>query len=155
MNRQLFRQRKAPNRKRHGITPEERLHLDVAAFLQIGLRPPAWWSTIGHGSKIGIRERGMLKAKGLKPGVPDILVFRPIPGGTFVLGLELKAKGNTTSEDQASTHAHLLVAGASVRVVRSVEDVALVLRLAGFEVTAAVMSGGGFVVTVPAARAAA
>jgi len=143
-----------PNR-RQGLTPEERLHLDVAAFLQVGLRLPAWWSTIGHGSRIGGRERAMLKRKGLKPGIPDILVFRPIPGGTFVLGLELKAGRNTTSEDQASTHAHLVVAGASVRVVRSVEDAATALRGAGFEVTAAIMSGGGFVVTAPLQREAA
>lgn len=132
---------------RRGIQPEERLHLDVAAFLQVALRLPAWWSTIAHGSRIGIRERAMLKRKGTKPGVPDIVVIAPKPVGVgmgcIVIGIELKAGAGRRSADQVETHADLTMAGAHVGICRSIDDVIALLERHGIPLHARVMAGGG------------
>lgn len=57
---------------------------------------------IPNGGKRDIRTAAMLKAEGVKPGVPDI--FLPLPrGGCHGLYIELKRrKGGTVSKEQAS-----------------------------------------------------
>lgn len=59
------------------IRPEQALHLSAAHYLRVAITSPAWWSTIGHGSHISRTEAGLLKAKGLRRGLPDIMVFSP------------------------------------------------------------------------------
>lgn len=142
----MFKQRK-PRKPRCGLTPEEKLHLSVAAFLSVALRAPVWWSTIGHGSRIGIRERAMLKAKGLKPGIPDIVILMPQPIGValgcIAIGIELKADHGRASDDQLAAHADLTVAGMRIGVCRSVDQVIELLERHGIPLHARVMGGGG------------
>lgn len=57
---------------------------------------------IPNGGKRDIRTAAMLKAEGVKPGVPDI--FLPVPrGGKHGLYIELKRrKGGTLTKEQAA-----------------------------------------------------
>lgn len=125
--------------------PEHRLHLQVAAFLRVALQLPTFWTTFPAGG--GGRTRGaLLKAAGLKPGVPDILVIHPRPtdGGCIVLGIELKAEHGRRSIDQTATHAVLREAGVHTVVCHTVEQVAAALDACGVPLRATVMAGGGF-----------
>jgi hypothetical protein len=56
---------------------EERLHLAVAQFLNLALKPPTLWSTIHHGARVSVRERFLVKRKGARAGLPDVLVLHP------------------------------------------------------------------------------
>jgi hypothetical protein len=66
-------------RRAMSLGPEERLHIAVAQYLGLALRPPSWWSTIHHGARVSVRERSMVKRKGARAGLPDIMVFHPHP----------------------------------------------------------------------------
>lgn len=132
--------------KRQG--PEAALHRAVADFLAKSLRPPTWWSTFPAGGG-GIVRGAKLKAMGLRAGVPDLLIFHPqfvmgMAAGCIVVGAELKAGKNGTSDEQDETMADLMVAGAHCGVCRSIEDVAALLRRHGVPVHGKVMAGGGY-----------
>lgn len=103
---------------------ENELHVSVANLLDWVLQPPAFWTTFpaGWGKFSGMMAQ-LLKRMGLKPGMPDILVF--YAGGCF--GIELKTGKNTVAPEQKATHAKLGAAGVQVEVCRSVEDVMIVL----------------------------
>jgi hypothetical protein len=59
------------------IREEQALHFNAAQYLRLAIAAPAWWSTIGHGSVTSQAEARALKAKGLRRGMPDIMVFAP------------------------------------------------------------------------------
>ena len=106
--------------------PEDDLHLAVAQFLDLALPKDAAWTTVEHGGKRTKAEAGKLKAKGLKPGWPDIqIVYR----GRLIL-FELKAPGGLLSLAQMGMHEQLTLAGALVYpgVVTRVEQVEGFLR---------------------------
>lgn len=99
---------------------ESALHAQVSAYLRVALRPPWWFSTIGHGGiKLPIRTAVALKARGLRPGMPDILVFGP----RKVIGLELKSAKGRVSDEQRAVHFDMHECGFPVFVCRSVDDV--------------------------------
>jgi hypothetical protein len=128
--------------------PEQALHMHVAAFLRVALRPPTVWTTFPAGG--GGRTRGaILKAMGLKPGFPDLIVIHPMPIGAglgcIVVCPELKAARGARSADQVDTHEALTVANAHVGVCKSIEDVAALLERHGVPVYARVMAGGGII----------
>ena len=111
--------------------PEDDLHVTVAQFLgvekNLALPEDAVWTTIEHGGQRGKREAGRLKAKGLKPGFPDILiVYRGL-----LICIELKAKYRSLSPKQEAMHEHLALAGALPFVAETVEEVELFLRGCG------------------------
>lgn len=127
--------------------PEEILHRAVADFLAKALRPPTWWSTFPAGGG-GVVRGANLKAMGLRAGVPDLLIFHPqfvlgMAAGCIVVGAELKAGRNGTTEEQDETMADLMIAGAHCGVCRSIEDVAALLRRHGVPVHGKVMAAGG------------
>lgn len=76
--------------------PERDLQIAVAAYLAVALKPPTIWTAFpaGGGGKV---RGGQLKAMGLKPGWPDILVIAP---GPVVVAIELKAKVGRQSPEQ-------------------------------------------------------
>lgn len=127
--------------------PEQSLHLQVAAFLRVALRPPTHWFTLDHGAgKVSVAAASLLKARGGKRGLPDILVLHPQPLGhalgCIVVGVELKASAGRLSPDQVETHEAMTFAGARVGVCRSVDDVAELLVRHGVPLHARVMTGG-------------
>ncbi len=99
---------------------EYELHHQVAEYLGLVLLQPAWFTTFPAGSG-GKARGGKLKACGLKPGVPDILL---IYGGR-AFWIELKSKMGRVSDEQRKCAAALADAGCSPlpRVARSIEDV--------------------------------
>jgi len=105
----------------------------VARFLDMALPDGAVWSAIGHGG--GGKVRGaILKAMGLKAGIPDVLIIhrgRPI----FI---ELKAQNGRLSLAQQAMHNKLTIAGALVAVCRSVDEVQQILECVGIDLRAKV-----------------
>ena len=56
---------------------EHALQVAVAHMLQIVLDPErTWWSSIDAGAgKLSKRSAGMMKARGVKRGIPDIIIL--------------------------------------------------------------------------------
>lgn len=113
--------------------PEQALQIQVAGFLRVALKPPVVWSAIGHGG--GGKVRGaILKAMGLRAGMPDIIIIlpyrleRPIP---IVVGIELKAKGGSQSATQKAVAADLRACGGFYHVCHSIDEVEGFLRGVG------------------------
>ena len=99
------------------------LHKRVAEYLDAVLVAPIVWTTIGHGG--GGRIRGaQLKAMGVKPGWPDILIMAPGPN---VLGIELKKKGGYQTPEQKMVETAFHGCKAWYVLARSVEEVAKAL----------------------------
>lgn len=104
---------------------EQQLHRAVAAFLRVALKPPTTWTTMPAGG--GGRVRGaQLKAMGLQPGWPDLLVIHPAGysyRGALVVGLELKTAKGRLSDEQKAMDSEFFCAGAYYTVARSVDEV--------------------------------
>lgn len=105
--------------------PEEQMQRAVAAFLDAALPPDAvWWAVPNQRGTRKRFEMGVLKALGVKPGVPDVQV---IHRGRPIL-IELKApKNGRRSPDQVEMHNRITLAGGVVATCRSVEEVAAFL----------------------------
>lgn len=108
--------------------PEDALHIAVAEFLGIernlALPNDAVWTTMPAGG--GGKVRGaQLKAKGLKPGWPDILI---VYRGRLIC-IELKSLKGQRSPAQKLIHAQLSQAGALVYTAKSIEEVEGFLRV--------------------------
>lgn len=115
-----------PDRQPARRHPEQSFHRQVCEFLAVALRPPTWFTTFPAGG--GGRLRGaFLKASGLRPGVPDLLVL----DAGHLLGLELKAGKGRLSPAQSSCHAALKAAGAEIAVCRSLDEVVAALDRCG------------------------
>jgi len=104
-------------------SPEARLHRAVAAFLSVAIKPPTMWTTIGHGG--GGRVRGaQLKAMGVQPGWPDIIVLHPNNIlSCIVAGIELKAAKGAQSKSQKILAHSFNMTGANYSVCRTLEQV--------------------------------
>lgn len=106
---------------------EAALHRAVAAYLHAALKPPAFFTTFPSGG--GGKVRGaQLKAMGLLPGMPDLLVLWLSGSGLALLGLELKAKVGRLSQAQVECADKFADVGAHYRVCRSIEEVDYSLR---------------------------
>lgn len=98
--------------------PETQLQIAVAEYLDLVC--PHFWSAIEHGIKITPRQGKLLKKKGVKRGLMDILIW--IPDGT--ISIELKAGKGAQSDDQwALGHWLDRQSGHSYHVCRSIDDV--------------------------------
>lgn len=118
---------------------EETIHTHIARFLAEKVTDDdVFWSSIEtsnqQGGSRGIVKQGKLKARGVKAGVPDILVtYNPMGNYDFnaILWLEVKTPKGTLSLNQKAMHKELRTKGHIVNVVRSVEDVQESLRKHG------------------------
>lgn len=109
------------------------LHQQVATYLTLAVRAPDFWTTFPAGGG-GKARGGQLKARGLKAGVPDVLL---IHGGTGrAHWIELKTERGVVSPMQAEVGAALLGAGSPVAVCRSLDQVQDMLKHWGFELKA-------------------
>jgi hypothetical protein len=106
---------------------EAQLHGAVAAFLFRAIRPPVCWTTFPAGGGGKVRGR-LLKARGLKPGWPDLLVIAP---GPIVAGIELKAGKNGQSPEQKSVESDFHGCRCMYYVARTVDEVEGFLRGVG------------------------
>lgn len=115
---------------------EAQLHKSVADYLRVALRPPTTWTTMPAGG--GGRIRGaQLKAMGLAPGWPDIIVLHPAGHyRTLVLGIELKTAKGRLSDHQKARIEEFFGCNAKMSVARSIDEVEGMLRLWGIPVHA-------------------
>lgn len=117
-----------------GSATEDEFHVAVAGLLDVCLKPPDTFYTTfpaGYG-RLSKAMSGRLKAKGMKAGMPDILIFHRVNHFLcHAIGLELKVKGNSTSAAQRSTHALLQAVGVRTYLIRSLNDVIRALHDAG------------------------
>lgn len=67
-------------------------------------------------------ESGILKAMGVKPGVPDFILPFPSEGGYQGLAIELKSEIGRLSDDQRAWLRHAYQQGWCVSVVRTLEQ---------------------------------
>lgn len=119
LDRKLTRFKAVPRRAR----PEEKIQRDVAKFLDAALPTDAvWWHTPNGGGR-SKAEAGALKAQGVKPGVPDVVVFWR---GKLIC-IELKAPGGYPSPAQKLMRDRLQAAGAEWFLARSLEAVQFAL----------------------------
>lgn len=113
---------------------EQNFQKAVAQLLDKCLDSPVEWTAIGHGG--GGKVRGaILKAMGLKPGWPDIIISVPFENKmcrhSIMVGLELKAPDGVVSPAQKLMHVRLERSGWQIYVCRDMEDVVGALRLSG------------------------
>lgn len=112
---------------------EDQFHIAVAELLETVLRMPTFYTTFPAGyGRLSKATSGRLKKKGMRAGMPDILIFHPVqpphPHRTCCIGLELKVGGNSVTSVQRSTHALLQAVAVRVFVVRTLNDVLAALR---------------------------
>lgn len=90
--------RKARPRKEPAVREKEiTLHMRVAGFLRAHGRPEWRWTHIPAGELRDARTAAKLKAMGLQPGWPDLLLLSP---SGVAHCLEFKRKGGRLSEAQ-------------------------------------------------------
>lgn len=114
--------------------PEHRLQVAVANYLAVALKPPTIWTSLDAGAgKMSPITAAMRKARGVKPGWPDVLIIHPgrMPHMATVVGIELKATAGRMSKAQATIAGAMSGAGCEYFLCRSIEGVAKALEMAG------------------------
>jgi hypothetical protein len=109
--------------KKRRRAPEQNFHRQVAQYLSKALPKGFLWSTFPSGG--GGRIRGaQLKAMGLRPGMPDIVIFGAEQPWACpkICWLELKSKSGALSAVQKATIAELKALGHEVAVCRTLEE---------------------------------
>jgi len=123
--------------------PEQALAIAAAQYLRLALRPPTVWFAIDHGAgRMAPAAAGLLKARGGRRGVPDILVMHPDGMLTAVLGVELKAGKGRASAEQGAMAAAFDLANAHYIFCRSLEEVEGAVVTAGIPLFATVGARG-------------
>lgn len=126
---------------------EHDLQVRVVAFLERALAGVAWWSGIDHGAgKMSDAEAGRRKARGVKPGIPDIVVL----WRGLLIGIELKAAAGVASkagagvqsEEQRAVEAAWLEHGAHYFVCHSALEVNAALVRVGVPLRYRVAANG-------------
>jgi hypothetical protein len=109
------------------MRPEDRLQSRARMFLDKFLAPPAYWSSVGHERKQTLRQGQMQKARGIKRGLPDVMVWSP----GYFLGIELKSGKNSTTDAQDGFAEAMARNQHGYAVVRSVEQLGEALQQHG------------------------
>jgi hypothetical protein len=104
--------------------PEETLHRQVAAFLDVVLPSDVVWFHCPNGGGRSKAEAGILKAMGVKAGVPDLyILYRG-----YSLFIELKPPKRYLTQVQKDMAQRLTQAGATVCTCHSLDEVEGALR---------------------------
>jgi len=108
---------------------EHALQRAVAGYLDAALISPVWWTSIDHAGQ-GPKHGAQLKARGVKPGVPDVLIVAPAfaVGTSRNIFIELKAIGGRQSAEQKLVAQQLVECGCFYSTAYSVEQVEAILR---------------------------
>ena len=102
-----------------------------AAFLARALPLGAYWTSIDHGRSTSVAHGALRKARGVHPGIPDMIVV----WSGITLWIEIKA-GSSLSEPQKLTRDRLVAQGHLWALVRSGEELEAALRDAGIPLRA-------------------
>ena len=122
--------------------PEQALQIAVARYLGLALRAPTYWTAVDAGAgKMTAASAGLRKARGVKPGFPDIIVLHPLGLNTLVVGIELKAGKGKLSPAQLGTCEVFWAVSARYVECRSIGEVDAALRRAGVPVHALPVDG--------------
>ena len=98
---------------------EDEIHEDVRRMLDVALVAPACWTSIEHRNARDAIEGAKRKARGVRAGVPDVLIVY----GRITHYIELKTRTGSLSQSQIEMRAALVAAGAPWALCRSVDDV--------------------------------
>lgn len=109
----------SPRGSRHPQEASEwDIHTSVVQHLRLrGRKDMVWWHTPNEGER-GASECAYLKALGMLPGVPDLLL---VADGKLY-ALEIKTKHGHVSADQRAVMDALAAAGAATAVARGIDD---------------------------------
>ena len=102
-----------------------------AAFLARALPLEAYWTSIDHGRSTNVAHGALRKARGVHPGIPDMIVV----WSGITLWVEVKA-GSALSGPQKLTRDRLVAQGHLWALVRSGEELEAALRAAGIPLRA-------------------
>ena len=110
---------------------EHSLQIAVAHMLQVVLDPDkTWWTSIDHGvGKLGVVEAVNRKKRGVRAGLPDIILMIKImrlgtrPMLPIIIGIELKSAKGAATEAQRTVAIAWRAMGHSYELARSLEDV--------------------------------
>ena len=112
---------------------EHELQKAIAAFLRVAMPPGTNWTAIDHAGT-NAKHGAMLRARGVKSGVPDF--HFTIKGK--VHWIELKTRTGRVSPEQNAFAEAEMDAGAYYDVCRSAEEVEDQLRLWGVKLQASI-----------------
>jgi hypothetical protein len=107
-----------------GMNPEEQIHRAIVKYLRLAW-PEILFFHPANGEKRGIQAAVRLKAMGVIPGVPDLVLIFPDGSHGY---LEIKPEEKYATPVQKAFHAELTARNVKVAVVRSIEDVAQTLE---------------------------
>ena len=113
--------------------PEDRLQARVRMFLQTALPAPGYFSSIAHERKQSVQSGARQKARGVKAGLADVMVWY---AGQFI-AIELKFGRNTMSDGQAAFAVAIRANGFVAEEARCVVDVHNILARFGVPMSAA------------------
>ncbi len=104
----------------------------MAQYLNVMLREPekAFWTSLDHagGSRHTMLAGALRKARGVKAGLPDIMIFTGERDRVLgVAAIELKAAKGTQSSAQKTVQKAMEAQGIYYAICRSIEDVGQVL----------------------------
>ncbi len=95
-------------------------HLQIAVAPYLDLNKYVWCHVPNEGKRTPF-ERYKAKQLGIKPGVPDVLIFHAMPGYCG-LAIELKIKPNKPSKNQLHWISQLKNQGWKVSVCYSIDE---------------------------------
>ena len=110
--------------------PEHDLQASIAQYLDLALPPGAWYSSIDHAAQ-GPRHGAALRKRGVKRGLPDMIILAGSESGWLTLWLELKAGKRRLTLEQEEFRRRAIEAGHEHAVPCSVKDVEAVLSYLG------------------------
>ena len=120
--------------------PEQRewtLQRAIAVYLSKALPPDVYWTAIDIGSAGGARAGQLRKARGVRPGIADMMIAWRGVSLAVTLWVEIKA-GSSLSEAQKLFRDQVTNAGHRWALARSIEDVEAACVEAGIPLCATV-----------------
>lgn len=112
---------------------EHALQIGVAQMLRTVLDPEkTWWTAIDHAARLSLRYGAERKRRGVKRGLPDIMIFLIDGLSTHlkhhVIGIELKTDKGRLTPEQVDTALAWTMMGHVIYVARSLEEVYEILE---------------------------
>jgi hypothetical protein len=109
----------AVQRRRESRREEWTEQTNLAALLAERLDPTCTFWTSLENRPLSQMSGVFQKRRGVRSGLPDVLVFQRQPGGMLIVFVEMKSKAGTASKVQKQVRTELLQAGAEWWMARS------------------------------------